>query len=87
MLDPKIGRDLRKNNKRLMIFLVSFFIFALILCYLLLKVGLSPVLAGFIIIICACVFYLLFLFICAKIDKRRAKRMQEEATKDPFIKR
>lgn len=86
-MDKKSGRDLRRNYKRLMIFLVSFFIFALVFCYLLMLAGLSPVLSGFIIIVCAGIFYLLFLFICAKIDKKRANRMQEEATKDPFVKK
>ena len=87
MLNPKSGRDLRRNYKRLMIFLIGFFVFALILCYLLGLAGIHPVLNGFIIIVCAGVFYLLFLFICAKIDKNKAKKLEEEATKDPFVKK
>ena len=85
-MNPKQSRDLRKNYKRLMIFLISFFVFALIVCYLLMRTGISPILNGFIIIVLACIFYLLFLFICAKIDKRKEERMKDEETKDPFIK-
>jgi phosphotransferase system glucose/maltose/N-acetylglucosamine-specific IIC component len=50
------------------------------------RTGISPILNGFIIIVLACIFYLLFLFICAKIDKRKEERMKDEETKDPFIK-
>ncbi len=86
MLNPKQGRDLRKNYKRLLIFVISFFFFALVLSYLLMRAGLHPVLNGFIIIVVASIFYLLFLFICAKIDKKKELRRKEDANKDPFTK-
>ena len=87
MLKPNESRNLKKQYKRILIFLSIFFVFALVLCYLLMLAGISPVLNGFIIIVCASIFYLLFLFICAKIDKRKARKQLEDPTKDPFTKK
>lgn len=82
----KDSRDLKRKYKRLLIFLAIIFVVELVLCYLLMMAGLSNVLCGVIIVLSASIFYLLFLWICAKIDKKRAERLEKEATKDPFTK-
>lgn len=82
----KDSRDLKRKYKRLLIFLAIIFVVELVLCYLLMMAGLSNVLCGVIIVLTASIFYLLFLWICAKIDKKRAERLEKEATKDPFTK-
>lgn len=82
----KDSRDLKRKYKRMLIFLAIIFVVELVLCYLLMMAELSNVLCGVIIVLTASIFYLLFLFICAKIDKKRAERLEKEATKDPFTK-
>ena len=82
----KDSRDLKRKYKRMLIFLAIIFVVELVLCYCLMMAGLSNVLCGVIIVLSASIFYLLFLFICAKIDKKRAERLEKEATKDPFTK-
>ena len=82
----KDSRDLKRKYKRLLIFLAIIFVVELVLCYLLMMAGLSNVLCGVIIVLSASIFYLLFLWICAKIDKKRAERLEKDATKDPFTK-
>lgn len=82
----KDSRDLKRKYKRMLIFLAIIFVVELVLCYLLMMAGLSNVLCGVIIVLSASIFYLLFLWICAKIDKKRAERLEKEATKDPFTK-
>lgn len=84
MLAPKESRGLRRQLKRTMWFLAGIFVFCLIESYLLVLAGVSPVVNGFIIIVTAAVFYLIFLLICAKIDKKKAKERVENKTKDPF---
>lgn len=82
----KDSRDLKRKYKRMLIFLAIIFVVELVLCYLLMMAGLSNVLCGVIIVLSASIFYLLFLWICAKIDKKRVERLEKETTKDPFTK-
>lgn len=85
MIAPKESRNLKKSLKRTMWFIIGIFIFCLIECYLLDYYAKIPaVWNGFIIIVTAAVFYLLFLLICAKIDKKKASEEVENKTKDPF---
>ena len=84
MIAPKESKTLRKTLKRTMWFLVGIFVFCLVECYLLILAGLSAVWNGIIMIVTASVFYLIFLAICAKIDKKREKRDAEEKHRDPF---
>lgn len=87
MLKPTERRDLKKNTKRLSIFLVSVFILDAFVAFLLFKyTKIHSVLCGFIIIVITAILYLLFLIICAKIDKRKEKRLAESGKKDPFSK-
>ena len=46
-----------------------------------------PVLNGFIIICITAVLYLLFLVICAKIDKKKKEKLEANKNKDPFTKK
>ena len=85
MLLPKEGRDLRKTSKRLMWFLLAVFIFDAFICFLFFQyTSMSKVLAGFIIICITGVLYFLFLFICAKIDKKKKEKLEKSGKKDPF---
>lgn len=85
MLLPKEGRDLRKTSKRLMWFLLGVFIVDAFICFLFFKyTQMNKVLAGFIIICITGVLYLLFLFICAKIDKKKKEKLEKSGKKDPF---
>lgn len=88
MLKPEQSRDLRKTYKRLMIFLVIAFIFDAFIAFLLFKyTKLSSVLCGLIIIIITAFLYLLFLGICANIDKKKAQKLEEKGNKDPFTRK
>lgn len=87
MLMPKESRDLRKTMKRLGIFLLIVFLFDVFICFLFFKyTNINKVLCGFIIICITAVLYLLFLFICAKIDKKKKERLEKSGKKDPFTK-
>ena len=86
MLARKEGRDLRKTIKRTLWFLVAIFLICLPESYLLILAGVSPVVNGVIIIATAAIFYLIFLIICAKIDKKREQDRLESSSKDPFSK-
>lgn len=86
MIAPKESKALKKNTKRLLWFLLGIFLFCLLEAYLLVLAGVSPVVNGVIIISTAGVFYLIFLLICAKIDKKRERDRLESSNKDPFSK-
>ena len=83
-LNPQENKHLHRNYKRMMWFVCVFFVFALVICYLLQRAGLNPVLNGFIIICLAGVFYLLFWLICARIDKKREEKRKQDDNRDPF---
>lgn len=84
MIAPKESKNLRKSLKRTMMFLVGVFIFCLVESYLLQLAGLSAVWNGFVIIVTAAVLYLIFILICAKIDKKKEQKLRENKSKDPF---
>ena len=85
MLQPKESRDLKKTYKRLCWFLVVAFIIDGFLAFVLLKYAkINEVLCGFIIIVWTTILYLLFLLLCAKIDKRKRAKLDKESKKDPF---
>ena len=84
MLAPKESRGLRRQFKRTMWFLLGIFVFCLVESYLLILAGVSAVWNGVIIVLTATVFYLIFLLICAKIDKKRKREEVENKTNDPF---
>lgn len=87
MLSQDESRNLRKSYKRLAIFLPCVFLFDAFICFLLLSYAkLSPVLSGFIIIMITFVLYLLFYYLCAKIEQRKKKKLEKSGKKDPFSK-
>lgn len=87
-MKPEESRDLRKNSKRLMWFLLCIFLFDAVIVFTLINyAGLSPVLSGFIIIVITAVVYLCFWLICAKIDKKNKIKHEKESYKDPFTKK
>lgn len=85
MLLPKEKRDLKITYKRLMWFLIGVFVLDAFICFLFLTyTSLNKILCGFIIICITSVLYLLFLFICAKIDKKKKEKLEKSGKKDPF---
>ena len=85
MLLPKEGRDLRKSAKRLGWFLLGVFLFDVFIAFLFFTyTQINQVLCGFIIICITAVLYLLFLLICAKIDKKKKEKLESSGKKDPF---
>lgn len=87
MMTPKDSRDLKKTSKRLMWFLIAVFIFDAFICFLLIKYAdMHPAVNGLIIICITGLLYLLFLAICAKIDKKKQERIAKSGKKDPFSK-
>ncbi len=83
-LDPQANKQLHRKYKRMIWFVAIFFIFGAVISYLLVLAGVNPILNGFIIICLAGVFYLLFLLICAKIDKKREEKREKDKNRDPF---
>lgn len=78
-------RDLKIKSKRLLWFILGIFIVDAFICFLLFKyTTISQVLAGFIIIVFTAIIYLLFLFLCDKIDKKKKEKLEKSGKKDPF---
>lgn len=87
MLKPEESRNLKKKSKRLVIFLCLVFIFDAFIAFLFFSyTKMHSVLCGFIIIVITVFLYLLFNLICAKLDKRKAERLEKLGKKDPFTK-
>ena len=78
---------LRKKMRRLVIFLIPTFLIDGFIAFLFYSyTNMHPALCGFLIIVITSILYLLFYAICAKIDKRRGKRLAESGKTDPFKK-
>ncbi len=87
LINPEEKRNLKRSNKRLLIFLLIAFVIDAFIAFLFFQyTNMHSVLCGFIIILITAVIYLLFLWICGKIDKRREKRLADSGKKDPFTK-
>lgn len=86
MLERHEGKNLRKTIKRTLYYLVVAFVVCLPISYLLILAGVSAVVNGIIIICIVAFFYLIFLLICAKIDKKKERDRLESSSKDPFSK-
>ena len=69
MLKPEQSRNLKKTQKRLVIFLLMVFVFDVFIAFLLFRyTKVHAVLCGVIVILITAFLYLLFLGVCAKID-------------------
>ena len=79
-------RDFNRKLKRAGIFIACYFVFAVIISTLLvLYTSVPQWLNGLIIIVGASVFYLIFLVICDKIDKKKDERKKAAlGKKAPF---
>lgn len=87
-MKPEDGRNLRRNYKRLMWFLIGIFMLDFFIVFVLINYAhLSSVLSGFIVIVFTSICYLFFYFICAKIEKKKKEKQEEEKYKDPFTKK
>ena len=78
-------RVLKRNVKRMAWFLGIFFVFALIIAALLQVAGIPQWLNMIIIVVLAGLCYLLFWWLCVKVDKRK-EQIESQKTKefDPF---
>ena len=84
-MTPEDGRNFRRNYKRLMWFLLGIFLIDFFIVFVLINYAhLSSVLAGFIIIVFTSICYLCFYLICAKIDKKKKGKLEQNKNKDPF---
>lgn len=87
LINPDEKRNLKQTSKRLMIFLAIVFLIDAFIAFLFFEyTSMHPVLCGFIVIVITSVLYLIYLWICSKIDKRREKKLLESGKKDPFTK-
>lgn len=78
-------RVIKRNVKRMGWFIGIFFVFALFFSALLQVVGVPQWLNIIIIVLTAGIFYLLFLLVCAKIDKKKNEaESKKEKEFDPF---
>lgn len=79
-------REFNKKMRRALIFIACYFAVALVISSLLiLYTNIPQWLNGMIIVLSAGVFYLIFLLICVKIDKRRETKQRDSLDKnDPF---
>ncbi len=79
-------REISKKMKRAMWFIAGYFVVALIISSLLiLYTNIPQWLNGLVIVVSAGLFYLIFLFVCAKIDKKKEEKKKDILNKDdPF---
>lgn len=78
-------REYNKKVKRAMIFIGIFAVFALPISAIMAIYNIPAWLNGMIVVIMASVFYLVFYFICVKIDKKKEEKTKEALKKkDPF---
>ena len=79
-------QEFNRKMKRAMIFIACYFVVALLISSLLIiYTDIPQWLNGMVIVISAAVFYLIFLFVCAKIDKKKEERTKDSLKKnDPF---
>ena len=87
VINPEERKVLKKKMTRLVIFLLPTFLLDGFFAYLFyVYTNMHPVLCGFLIIVITSILYLLFCFICAKIDKKKQERLAKSGKKDPFKK-
>lgn len=79
-------REFNKSVKRGVIFISIFAVFAIVISTLLiLYTDIPQWLNGLIIILIASVCYLIYYFVCVRIDKKKEERVKESLKKkDPF---
>ena len=85
LLKPTESRDLRKSYKRIALFLVLvLFIDAFLAFVLYSYTNIGDFLCGLIVVVFTALLYLIYLWICAKIDKRKKEKLENSGKKDPF---
>lgn len=78
--------DYKKQIKRTMWFILAYAIVALVISSLLIVYTSIPQWLNMIIVVLlAGAFYLLFLGICAIIDKKKKQKQEQSPTDDPFV--
>ena len=79
-------QEFNRKMKRAAIFIACYFAFALLISSLLiLYTDIPQWLNGLVIVVSAGVFYLIFILVCAKIDKKKEEKMKDSLKdNDPF---
>lgn len=85
-LKPGETRDLKRSYKRLLWFILGVLLVDAFIAFLIFRANprFNPVLCGFIIICITSVLYLIYLWICAKIDKKKKEKLEKSGKTDPF---
>ncbi|MBQ8444046.1 MAG: hypothetical protein IJX25_01655 [Clostridia bacterium] len=84
-LRPNEARDLKKSYKRLGWFLLGVLLIDAFIAFLLYSyTSIGDFLCGFIIVVITGVLYLIYLWICAKTDKKKKEKLEKSGKRDPF---
>ena len=85
-LSPNERRDLKQSYKRIGWFLLGVLLIDAFIAFLLYYwfPYINQVLCGFIIVVITALLYLVYLWICSKIDKRKKEKLEKSGKKDPF---
>ena len=84
-LRPEDRRNLKHSYKRIGWFLLGVLLIDAFIAFLLYYyTPISDVLCGFIIIVITTFLYLVYLWICSKIDKKKKEKLEKSGRKDPF---
>ena len=75
---------LKDRLKKLGIFCLIVFIPVLVLSVVMMSFGVSEAVNIIITVVILFVLFLLYLYICSVIDKKREKKLKESGKKDPF---
>ncbi len=82
MLEPKDRRPIKKTMRRFVWFVVAYFVVALVVAGLLIAYTNIPQWANIIIcVVLAGAMYLVFLWICAKLDKKEKEKEESQPKK------
>lgn len=85
-LKPTERRDLRKSYKRLGWFILGIFLIDAFIAFLIYKANpeFNGFLCGVIIVTITAVFYLLYIWILNRLEKRKKEKLEKSGKKDPF---
>ena len=85
-LKPNESRDLRRSYKRIGWFLLGVLLIDAFIAFLIFRANpeFNGFLCGVIIICITTVFYLIYLWVLGKLDKRKKERLEKSGKKDPF---
>ncbi|MBO5395197.1 MAG: hypothetical protein J6A28_04810 [Clostridia bacterium] len=85
ILKPNESRDLKKSYKRILWFLLGVLLIDAFIAFILYRyTAISDFLCGLVVVLFTTIAYLIYLWICGKIDKRKKEKLEKSGEKDPF---